>query len=390
MPIIERIAEFQDDLSAYRRDIHAHPETAYEEHRTAEMVANKLGEMGIAVHRGLAGTGVVGTLQGKKPDNGRAIGLRADLDALDVEEKNTFAHRSVHPGKMHACGHDGHTTMLLGAARYLAETRDFAGTVRLIFQPAEEGKAGGRAMIEDGLFEMFPVDAVFGMHNLPGLPLGTFAVNPGAMLAAADNFDIVVRGRGAHAGMPHLGGDPVVVAAQIITGLQTFASRTTDPLHPLVISITWVEAGSAYNVIPDEAVLRGTVRTLDREVRAGMEGRMSALAGGIAAAAGATAELKYQPGYPPTVNTPDEAGIAAGIAAKVVGETNVRREIPPLMGSEDFSFMLQEKPGAYVFVGNGPGEGGCALHNPHYDFNDKLLPIGGSYWARLVETVLES
>ena len=390
MPIIERIAEFQDDLSAWRRDIHAHPETAFEEHRTAEIVARTLAEMGIEVHCGLAGTGVVGTLHGNRPENGRAIGLRADLDALNVEEKNTFDHRSVHPGKMHACGHDGHTTMLLGAARYLAETRDFAGTVHLIFQPAEEGQAGGRAMIEDGLFERFPVEAVFGMHNLPGLPVGAFGVNPSAMLAAMDNFDLVVRGRGAHAGMPHLGIDPVVVAAQIIMGLQTITSRMIDPLQAAVISVTWVEAGAAYNVIPDEAILRGTVRTLSHAVRATMEGRIRTLADGIASAAGAAIELRYQTGYPPTINTPAEAEIAAGIAAKVVGEANVQRDFAPLMGSEDFAFMLQEKPGAYVFIGNGPGEGGCALHNPHYDFNDQLLPIGGSYWATLVETVLES
>ena len=389
MPIINRLADFQDDLTAYRRDIHAHPETAYEEVRTSDKVAEKLGEMGIEIHRGLARTGVVGTLRGNKPDNGRAIGLRADLDALNLDEKNTFDHRSVHAGKMHACGHDGHTTMLLGAARYLAETRNFAGTVHFIFQPAEEGLAGGRAMIEDGLFEKFPVEAVFGMHNLPGMPVGAFGVNSSAMLAAMDNFDLVVKGRGAHAGMPHLGVDPVVIAAQIIMGLQTLASRTIDPLQSVVVSVTWVEAGAAYNVIPDEAVLRGTVRTLNPEVQTTMEGRIRALAEGIASAAGAGIELRYETGYPPTINSPAEAAFAAGIAAKVVGETNVDREFVPLMGSEDFAFMLQEKPGAYVFIGNGPGEGGCALHNPHYDFNDDVLPIGGSYWVTLAETMLE-
>jgi len=390
MPIIERIAEFQDDLIECRRDIHAHPETAFEEHRTAEIVSRTLTAIGIEVHRGLAGTGVVGTLHGNKPNQSRAIGLRADLDALNIIEKNTFDHRSVHPGKMHACGHDGHTTMLLGAARYLAETRDFAGTVHFIFQPAEEGQAGGRAMIEDGLFEKFPVETVFGMHNLPGLPLGVFGINSGAMLAAMDNFELVVRGRGAHAGMPHLGIDPVVVAGQIIVGLQTITTRMIDPLQPAVISVTWVEAGAAYNVIPDEAILRGTVRTLSHAVRGTMEGHIRTLADGIASAAGATIELSYEAGYPPTINTPAEAGIAAEIAAKVVGETNVQHDFEPLMGSEDFAFMLQEKPGAYVFIGNGPGEGGCELHNPHYDFNDQLLPIGGSYWATLVETILES
>jgi len=390
MPIIERIAEFQDDLIECRRDIHAHPETAFEEHRTAEIVSRTLTAMEIEVHRGLAGTGVVGTLHGNKPHQGRAIGLRADLDALNIFEKNTFDHHSVHPGKMHACGHDGHTAMLLGAARYLAETRDFAGIVHFIFQPAEEGQAGGRAMIEDGLFEKFPVETVFGMHNLPGLPLGVFGINSGAMLAAMDNFELVVRGRGAHAGMPHLGIDPVVVAGQIIVGLQTITTRMIDPLQPAVISVTWVEAGAAYNVIPDEAILRGTVRTLSHAVRGTMEGHIRTLADGIASAAGATIELSYEAGYPPTINTPAEAGIAAEIAAKVVGETNVQHDFEPLMGSEDFAFMLQEKPGAYVFIGNGPGEGGCELHNPHYDFNDQLLPIGGSYWATLVETILES
>ena len=388
MPIINRIAEFQTDMTAWRRDIHAHPETAFEEQRTSDIVARTLQELGIEVHCGLAGTGVVGTVRGNRQDNGRAIGLRADMDALNLDEKNTFDHRSVHPGKMHACGHDGHTTMLLGAARYLAETRNFAGTVHFIFQPAEEGAAGGRVMIEDGLFERFPVEAVFGMHNLPGLPVGNFAINSGAMLAAMDNFEITVKGRGAHAGMPHLGIDPVVVAAQIITALQTIVSRTTDPLESVVVSVTWVEAGAAYNVIPDEAVLRGTVRTLSQAVRAEMEPRMRSLAEGIAGAAGAAIDMRYDHGYPPTINSPAEAELSARIAAAVVGEDNVDRDFAPLMGSEDFSFMLQEKPGAYLFVGNGPGEGGCMLHNPHYDFNDEVLNIGASYWVQLVENLL--
>ena len=388
MPIINRIAEFQTDMTAWRRDIHAHPETAFEEQRTSDIVARTLQELGIEVHCGLAGTGVVGTVRGNRQDNGRAIGLRADMDALNLDEKNTFDHRSVHPGKMHACGHDGHTTMLLGAARYLAETRNFAGTVHFIFQPAEEGAAGGRVMIENGLFERFPVEAVFGMHNLPGLPVGNFAINSGAMLAAMDNFEITVKGRGAHAGMPHLGIDPVVVAAQIITALQTIVSRITDPLESVVVSVTWVEAGAAYNVIPDEAVLRGTVRTLSQAVRAEMEPRMRSLAEGIAGAAGAAIDMRYDHGYPPTINSPAEAELSARIAAAVVGEDNVDRDFAPLMGSEDFSFMLQEKPGAYLFVGNGPGEGGCMLHNPHYDFNDEVLNIGASYWVQLVENLL--
>ena len=387
MPIINRIAEFHGEMTAWRRDIHAHPETAFEENRTADIVAAKLEAFGIEVHRGLAGTGVVGTLRGSA-DGAGAIGLRADMDALHIDEKNTFDHRSRNDGKMHACGHDGHTTMLLGAAKYLAETRNFAGTVHFIFQPAEENEGGGRVMVEEGLFDLFPAQAVYGMHNMPGMPVGTIGAKIGTMMAAADRFDLTVRGKGAHGAMPHLGVDPVVAAAQIVHGLQTIASRITDPVESIVISVTQLEAGHTYNVIPDEAILRGTTRAFTSEVQATIRPLMLRVAEGIAASAGCSVELDYRTGYPPTVNTAQEVEMAADAAEQIVGAANVDRDVTPLMGAEDFAFMLQERPGAYVWIGNGPGEGGCTLHNPHYDFNDEALTIGASYWARLAESVL--
>ena len=387
MPIINRIAEFHGEMTAWRRDIHAHPETAFEENRTADIVAAKLEAFGIEVHRGLAGTGVVGTLMGSA-DGAGIIGLRADMDALHIDEKNTFDHRSRNQGKMHACGHDGHTTMLLGAAKYLAETRNFAGTVHFIFQPAEENEGGGRVMVEEGLFDRFPAQAVYGMHNMPGMPVGTIGAKVGTMMAAADRFDLTVRGKGAHGAMPHLGVDPVVAAAQIVQGLQTIASRITDPVESIVISVTQLEAGHTYNVIPDEAVLRGTTRAFTSEVQATIRPLMLRVAEGIAASAGCSVELDYRTGYPPTVNTAQEVELAADAAEQIVGAANVDRDVTPLMGAEDFAFMLQERPGAYVWIGNGPGEGGCTLHNPHYDFNDEVLTIGASYWARLAESVL--
>ena len=387
MPIINRIAEFHGEMTAWRRDIHAHPETAFEENRTADIVAAKLEAFGIEVHRGLAETGVVGTLRGSAEGAG-AIGLRADMDALHIDEKNVFDHRSRHRGKMHACGHDGHTAMLLGAAKYLAETRNFAGTVHFIFQPAEENEGGGRVMVEEGLFDRFPAQAVYGMHNMPGMPVGTIGAKVGTMMAAADRFDLTVRGKGAHGAMPHLGLDPVVAAAQIVQGLQTISSRITDPVDSIVVSVTQLEAGHTYNVIPDEAVLRGTTRAFTSEVQATIRPLMLRIAEGIAASAGCSAELDYRTGYPPTVNTAREAGLAADAAEQIVGAANVDRDVTPLMGAEDFAFMLQERPGAYVWIGNGPGEGGCTLHNPHYDFNDEVLTIGASYWARLAESVL--
>ncbi|HUN45200.1 MAG TPA: M20 aminoacylase family protein [Stellaceae bacterium] len=384
MPILNRIADFHADLTGWRRDIHAHPETAFEEHRTAEFVAKRLGDFGIEIHRGLAGTGVVGTLRGSRP-GGRAIAIRADMDALHVHEKNHFGHSSTHDGKMHACGHDGHTTMLLGAARYLAETRNFAGTVHFIFQPAEESEGGARVMIEEGLFQKFPVEAVYGMHNWPGLPVGQFGVRPGPLLAASDTFEIVVEGKGAHGAMPHTGIDPVVTAAQITLGLQTIRSRVTHPLDGAVVSVTQVHGGDTWNVIPDEVVLRGTARSFKPEVQDQIEDGIRRIAAGVATANGARVRVTYQRRYPATVNSPAETEVAIGAAAEVAGEKNVHRDYTPSMGAEDFSFMLKAKPGCYILIGNGES---ASLHNSHYDFNDEVLPLGASYWARLVERVL--
>jgi amidohydrolase len=387
MPIVNRIADFHKDLAAWRHEIHAHPETAFEEKRTSDFVAARLKEFGIEVHRGLAGTGVVGTLKGSKPGS-RAIALRADMDALHIHEKNGVPYASKNEGKMHACGHDGHTTMLLGAARYLAETRNFAGTVHFVFQPAEENEGGGRVMVKEGLFEKFPVEAVYGMHNWPGMPVGKFAMRPGPMMASFDIFEITVKGKGTHAALPHLGVDPVVAAAQIATGLQTITSRNTHPLESAVVSITQIHGGDTWNVIPDEVVLRGTTRSFKAEVQDAIEASIRRIAAGVAAAMGASVDMRYERRYPPTVNSPRETEIAAAIAAEVVGEGNVDRELQPTMGSEDFAFMLQAKPGCYVFIGNGTGDKAVGLHNPHYDFNDEILPIGASYWVRLVERVL--
>ncbi len=386
MPIVNRIADFQEDLAAWRHEIHAHPETAFEETRTAEFVAQRLHDFGIAVHRGLAGTGVVGTLTGSRPGT-RAIALRADMDALHIQERNGVDYASQNPGKMHACGHDGHTTMLLGAARYLAETRNFAGTVHFVFQPAEENEGGGRVMVEQGLFEKFPVEAIFGMHNWPGMPVGKFALRSGPMMAAFDIFEITVKGKGAHAALPHLGVDPVIAAAQIVTGLQTITSRNTHPLEAAVVSVTQIHGGDTWNVIPDEVVLRGTTRSFKPELQDAIEAGIRRIAEGVASAMGASVAVRYERRYPPTVNSVAEAAVAASIASEVVGEANVDRELSPTMGSEDFAFMLQARPGAYVFIGNGPSNG-AGLHNPRYDFNDAILPIGASYWARLVERVL--
>ena len=386
MPILNRIADFHTDLTAWRRDIHAHPETAFEEKRTSDVVAKRLEEFGIEIHRGLAGTGVVGTLKGSRP-GARAIAIRADMDALDVTEKNGFHHCSTHTGKMHACGHDGHTTMLLGAARYLAETRNFAGTVHFIFQPAEENEAGGRVMVEQGLFEKFPVEGVYGMHNWPGLPVGQFAVRSGPLLASSDIFEITVEGKGAHGAMPHTGIDPVVTAAQITLALQTIRSRSTHPLDGAVVSVTQVHGGDTWNVIPDEVVLRGTTRSFKREVQDTIEDGIRRIAEGVAAAQGAKVRVRYERRYPPTVNTEKETEIAAAAASEVAGPGNVIRDFTPSMGAEDFAFMLQARPGCYVLIGN--GEESAGLHNPHYDFNDEVLTTGASYWARLVERVLK-
>ena len=385
MPIVNRVADFHSEMAEWRHDLHAYPETAFEEHRTAAFVADRLAEFGLAVHRGLAGTGVVGTLAGNRP-GGRAIMLRADMDALHIHERNGFAHVSRHEGRMHACGHDGHTAMLLGAARYLAETRLFGGTVHFVFQPAEESAGGGRRMVEDGLFARFPVEAVFGMHNWPGLPIGQFAVRAGAMMACSDHIEIVVAGRGGHAAMPQSVVDPIVIAAQIVTGLQAIVSRNVHPLQGAVVSITQFHAGETWNVIPPEVVLRGTARAFEPAVRELVERRVREIAEGIAAAHGARARVTYERHYPPTVNSEAETDIAAAAAAAVVGETNLRRDLLPSMGAEDFSFMLEQRPGSYVWIGNGVEAEG--LHHPNYDFNDELLPLGASYWARLVEHVL--
>jgi hippurate hydrolase len=388
--VINRIAEFHDEIRGWRRDIHAHPETAFEEVRTADFVAGKLAEFGIAVHRGLATTGVVGVLDGQSNRSGRAIGLRADMDALHIQELNGFDHRSRHDGRMHACGHDGHTAMLLGAAKYLAETRNFDGRVTFIFQPAEENEGGGRVMVEEGLFDRFPVESVYGLHNMPGMPVGTVSLRSGPAMAAFDIFEIVVTGKGTHAAMPQLGIDPVVTGAQIVTALQTIASRRTAPLDSVVVSVTQFHAGDTWNVIPETAVIRGTVRSFNKQTQDRMERDLERIARGICESQGATMTLRYERRYPALVNTEAETDIAAAAAARVVGEDKVMLGADPLMGSEDFAYMLQERPGCYVWLGNGTegGPGGCAVHNPRYDFNDDIAVIGASYWATLVEQEL--
>jgi amidohydrolase len=388
MPVINRIADFQAEMAAWRHDIHAHPETAFEEHRTAEIVARLLESFGIAVERGIAKTGVIGTLNGSRP-GGRAIALRADMDALHVHEKSGASYASQNTGRMHACGHDGHTAMLLGAAKYLAETRNFAGTLHFIFQPAEENEGGARLMVDERIFERYPVEAVFGMHNWPGLPEGEFAIRPGPMMAAFDIFEITVEGRGAHAAMPHLGVDPVVAAAQIVGGLQTITSRNIHPLDGAVVSVTQIHGGDTWNVIPDEVVLRGTTRSFDPQVRDALEPAIRRIAEGVCASLGAQMTLRYERRYPPTVNSPAETETAAATAAALVGADKVRRDLLPSMGAEDFACFLEQKPGAYIWIGNGAAADRAMLHNPHYDFNDDILALGASYWARLAETALE-
>jgi hippurate hydrolase len=388
MPIINRIADFQADMTEWRRHIHAHPETAFEEHQTAAFVAGKLESFGIEIHQGLAKTGVVGTLKGAHGD-GPAIALRADMDALDIEEKNEHDYASTNPGKMHACGHDGHTTMLLGAAKYLSETRNFAGTVHFVFQPAEEHAGGGREMVKDGLFDLFPAESVWGMHNFPGQDIGTFGVCVGPAMAAADTIDITLKGQGTHAAFPHLGDDVMTAASHLVTALQTVASRSIDPMESVVVSITQIHAGETYNIIPEEVVLKGTVRSFKKEVQEQAKAAIERIAAGIGTSFGVTVDVGYTYGYPATVNDVAESDFAVDVAADVVGPDNVFTDLAPTMGAEDFSFMLNEKPGCYIWIGNGPGEGGCYLHNPNYDFNDEALAIGASYWARLVEKRLE-
>ena len=380
---------FLADLVAIRRDIHAHPELAFKEGRTADIVARELAAYGIEVHRGLAKTGVVGIL--RKGDSRRAIGLRADMDALPLPEKNTFAHRSQHDGQMHACGHDGHTTLLLGAARYIAEnidTLNFDGTVYFIFQPAEESEGGAKVMIDDGLFRQFPMERVFGLHNWPGIPVGELSAMPGPVMAGTCSFEIAIRGHGCHAAMPNQGVDTLLVASHLVLALQTIVSRNLHPCESAVVSVTQIHGGAALNVIPDDAVLRGTIRSFKPEVQAMVEQAIARLCQGMAATYGAQITTGFDQRYPPTVNSVAETELCRQAAAAVVGKENVRTAELPSMGAEDFAYMLLEKPGCYVWLGNGPGKGGCSLHNPHYDFNDDILPIGVSYWVRLLETAL--
>jgi len=387
MPIIPEVLEGLEELTQIRRDIHAHPELGFEEERTADIVAAKLKEFGCEVHRGLATTGVVGTI--RRGNSLKAIGLRADMDCLPMQELNEFAHRSTHDGKMHACGHDGHTTMLLGAAKHLSKTKNFDGTVHFIFQPGEEGHGGGRVMVEQGLFEKFPCDVVFAMHNKPGIPVGNFATKAGPMLAATDRFDIHVRGHGTHAAYPHLGVDPFLASAQIVTALQGIVARNLEPTDAAVVTIGFMKGGSAYNVIPDEVHIGGTVRSFRPQTQDLIERRMNEIVQGVATTAGATAELTYRRGYPPTVNHAAEAEFACDVAAEISGDDKVNRNVTPTLGGEDFSYMLQAVPGAMVWLGNGPGEGGCFLHNAKYDFNDSALPYGVSFFVRLAERFLE-
>ncbi|WP_353233844.1 M20 aminoacylase family protein [Diaphorobacter ruginosibacter] len=393
MKVIDSIVAEAASIAAIRRDIHAHPELCFEEVRTADLVAAKLTQWGIPIHRGLGKTGVVGIVKGRDGGAcGRAIGLRADMDALPMQEFNTFAHASRHKGKMHACGHDGHTAMLLAAAQHFARHRDFDGIVYLIFQPAEEGGGGAREMINDGLFEKFPMQAVFGMHNWPGMPAGCFAVSPGPVMASSNEFIITIHGKGSHAAMPHMGIDPVPIAAQMVQAFQNIISRNKKPIEAGVISVTMIHTGEATNVVPDTCEMQGTVRTFSVEMLDLLERRMREVAEHICAAFGATCEFELSRNYPPTINSAAEADFARKVMQGIVGEAHVLAQ-EPTMGAEDFSFMLLEKPGAYCFIANGDGdhremghgEGPCTLHNPSYDFNDELIPLGATYWVQLAE-----
>ena len=395
MKIMDSILAEAAGLAAVRRDIHAHPELCFQEVRTADVVAKKLTEWGIPIHRGMGTTGVVGIVHGRDAGKcGRAVGLRADMDALPMQESNHFAHASTHPGKMHACGHDGHTAMLLAAAQHLSNNRGFDGTVYLIFQPAEEGGGGAREMIKDGLFEKFPMEAVFGMHNWPGAPVGTFAVSAGPVMASSNEFRITIRGKGSHAAMPHNGIDPVPVACQMVQAFQTIISRNKKPVDAGVISVTMIHAGEATNVVPDFCELQGTVRTFSIDVLDLIEKRMKEIAEHTCAAFEARCEFEFVRNYPPTINSTAETDFARQVMSELVGAANVRVQ-EPTMGAEDFAYMLQVKPGAYCFISNGDGAhranyegeghdaGPCTLHNPNYDFNDALIPLGGSYWVQL-------
>ena len=388
MPIINRFADLAEEITEWRRDIHAHPELLYDTHRTSELVADKLKAFGVdEVATGIGRTGVVGVIKGRSNGSGKVIGLRADMDALPLDEITGKPYASTVPGKMHACGHDGHTAMLLGAAKYLSETRNFDGTVIVIFQPAEEGGAGAKAMVDDGLMDRFGIQEVYGMHNMPGEPLGSFHIRPGAMMAAADRIQIDIEGVGGHAAKPHEVVDTLLVGAHIIQAVQSIASRNVDPLKSVVVSITAFNGGFTDNVIPQTARLRGTVRTLDPEIRDLAERRLKEIVPTIAAAFGAKAEVNYKRDYPITINHAKQTEFAAGIARKISGDDNVVTDVAPTMGGEDFSFMLLERPGAFIFVGNGDS---ANLHHPAYDFNDELIPVGCSYWVKLVETAMPS
>ena len=385
--MIKEIKLLHDEMTEWRRDIHQHPELKFEENRTSDLVAAKLEKFGIEIHRGLAKTGVVGTIRN---GDGPSIGLRADMDALPLEEKNTFKHASSNPGKMHACGHDGHTAMLLGAAKHLASKKKFKGTVHFIFQPAEEGGGGGELMIKEGLFEMFPADSVYGLHNWPEMPAGIFGVGSGPIMAAADSFDLIINGLGGHAAMPDKCIDPIVIASQVVNALQAIPSRNTHPVDSLVISVTQIHAGDAYNVIPDSVTMKGSVRTFQTETRKEIPSSMLRVAEGVCQAFGANCELNYMLGYPATVNSVPETDISAKAVVDLLGEDNIIRNPTPSMASEDFSYMLEKRPGCYVWLGIAPKEGVSAelLHSSRYDFNDDVLTIGASYWVKLVENEL--
>lgn len=377
------------NFTQIRHIIHKHPETAFEEIKTADLIAAELESYGIEVHRGLAQTGVVGVLRSGK--SGPSIGLRADMDALHLDEKNTFSHCSTHEGRMHACGHDGHTTMLLAAAKCLANQKNFQGTVNFIFQPAEENEGGGKVMVEEGLFDQFPMQAVYGMHNIPGIPFGSFAVRPGAMMAGYDRFDITIQAKGGHAAMPDKCNDPIVIASSLVGALNTIVSRNLNPMRSAVLSVTRISAGETYNVIPDTATLSGTIRYFDEDDQVLIQSRLKVLASNIASAYGADASVDYRIGYPPTLNSEKETAECIGVLVDIFGEDKVDTDPEPLMAGEDFAFMLQEKPGCYIWAGNGSeGPHSCMVHNPHYDFNDALIPVGALYWVKLVEKLLPS
>ena len=386
MPIINRFADLHGEITEWRRDIHEHPELLYETERTAKVVADKLNEFGIdEVTTGIGRTGVVGVINGKTNNSGKVIGIRADMDALPIHEETGKPYASKYDGKMHACGHDGHTAMLLGASKYLSETRNFDGQVVLIFQPAEEGGAGAKAMIDDGLMDRWKINEVYGLHNMPGMPVGHFATRAGSLMAATDEFNITIHGIGGHAAKPHDTVDPIVVGSQVVSAIQTIASRNVDPLDSVVVSTTVFQAGNAFNVIPQSAFLRGTIRTLKPETRDFAEKRIKEITNGVATSLGAKAEVNVNRGYPVTSNHEKQTEFAVSVAKEVAGDSVVSDDAPPVMGGEDFSFMLEERPGAFIFAGNGDG---AMIHNPKYDFNDELIPFGCSYFVKLVETAM--